>query len=187
MLEDDRIIELYFQRDETAISVTQERYGAYCRSIARHIVGTYEDAEECVSDTWLRAWNAIPPQRPRKLSLFLGRITRNLSFDKYKAERAQKRGGGEFALVLEELDECVPTTDSAEQPVLDQELSESINRFLHTLPEQACSIFLRRYWYGAPLKEIAEQFSMRENNVKASLFRSRAKLKLHLEKEGMLP
>lgn len=186
-MEDDNIIELYFQRDEMALSATQERYGAYCRSIAQRIVGNLEDTEECVSDTWLRAWNAIPPQRPRKLSLFLGRITRNLSFDKYKAERTQKRGGGEFALVLEELDACVPTTDSAEQPLLDQELSESINRFLHTLSEQACSIFLRRYWYAAPLKEIAAQFSMHENSVKASLFRSRAKLKLYLEKEGMLP
>ena len=184
-MEDDTIIELYFQRDEAAISATQERYGAYCRTIARHIVGSPEDAEECVSDTWLRAWNAIPPQRPRKLSVFLGRITRNLSFDKYKAERAQKRGGGEIALVLEELDECVPSGSSAEQPVLDQELSEDINRFLRTLPEQACSIFLRRYWHGKTIREIAEQFSIPENNVKASLFRSRAKLKQHLEKEGI--
>ena len=185
-MEDEQIVELYLLREEAAITASAERYGGYCHSIANRILHSRDDADECVNDTWLRAWNAIPPQRPRKLNLFLGRITRNLSFDKYLADRAQKRGGGEIALVLEELDECVPSSSSAEQPVLDQELSRSINQFLHTLPEQACSIFLCRYWYSKPLKEIAAQFNLKENNVKASLHRSRTKLKDYLEKEGIL-
>ena len=185
-MEEEQIVELYFRREETAISATEERYGGYCRSIASNILHSREDAEECVNDTWLRAWNAIPPQRPQRLRLFLGRITRNLSFDRYLAGRTQKRGGGEIALVLEELDECIPSASSAEQPVLERELSESVNRFLHSLPERACAVFLSRYWYGKPIREIAERFSMTENSVKTGLFRSRAKLKDHLEKEGYL-
>lgn len=185
-LTDDEIVELYWERKETAVSASEKQYGRYCRSIAQHILGSREDSDECVNDTWLHAWNAIPPQRPNRLSLFLGRITRNLAFDKYKSNRAGKRGGGEIMLVLEELGECVPSGNSTEQAVLDKELGESINRFLHSLPERESSIFLSRYWYGNPIKMIAGQFSMAENNVKASLFRSRTKLRQYLEKEGIL-
>ena len=183
---DDEIVKLYWERKEIAISASNKRYGRYCYSIAHHILNSREDSDECVNDTWLNAWNAIPPQRPNRLSLFLGRITRNLAFDKYKSNRAVKRGGGEIMLILEELDECVPSKSSTEQAVLDKELGETINRFLHSLPERESSIFLTRYWYGNPIKTIAGQFSMTENNVKASLFRSRTKLRQYLEKEGIL-
>lgn len=183
---DDEIVELYWKRMEAAVSVSEKRYGRYCRSIAHHILNNREDSEECVNDTWLNAWNAIPPQRPNRLSLFLGKITRNLAFDKYKLNRAAKRGGGEITLILEELDECVPSGCSTEQEVLDRELEEIINRFLHSLPERESSIFLSRYWYGNPIRIISGQFSMAENNVKASLYRSRAKLRQYLEKEGIL-
>ena len=182
---DDKILDLYWGRDETAITESDKQYGKYCYSIAYRILSSHEDSEECVNETWLNAWQAIPPQRPGRLSLFLGRIIRNLSFDKFRANRTAKRGGGEIVLILDELNECVPSANSTEQVILNQELGKTINRFLHTLPERECSVFLARYWYSYPLKAISEQFSMTENNVKASLFRSRKKLKNHLEKEDI--
>jgi RNA polymerase sigma factor (sigma-70 family) len=185
-LTDDEIVKLYWERKEAAISASEKQYGKYCNSIAYGILNSHEDSEECVNETWLNAWNAIPPQQPNKLSLFLGKITRNLAFDKYKADRAKKRGGGEIVLVLEELEDCVPSENSTEQTIIDKAFDEIVNRFLHALPERECNIFLSRYWYSSPLKKIAEEFSMTENNVKASLFRSRAKLKQHLEREGIL-
>ncbi|MEY8357152.1 sigma-70 family RNA polymerase sigma factor [Lachnospiraceae bacterium 54-53] len=182
---DEKIIELYWSRDESALEESSRQYGRYCFSIAHNILKNKEDSDECVNDTWLKAWNAIPPQRPNKLSLFIGRITRNLAFDRFKAQKAQKRCGGEFMLVLEELDECIPSKNGVESAILDEDLNNIINSFLHMLPKRECSIFLARYWYSKPLAEIAQQFSVRENSVKASLFRSRKKLKAYLEKEGV--
>jgi RNA polymerase sigma-70 factor (ECF subfamily) len=188
-LTDAEIIGLYWGRDQAAIAQTAKRYGNYCYSIAYRILGSGEDSEECLNDTWQRAWNAIPPQRPNVLSLFLGRITRNLAFDRHKMGTAQKRGGGELPLVLEELDECVPSPDSVEQAVEraieGSELERVVNAFLHGLPERECDIFLLRYWHSYSLAEIGSRPSMRENNVKASLFRSRQKLRSYLEKEGV--
>lgn len=184
-MKDSEIIDLYWKRDESATSETARRYGGYCYSIAYNILNNKEDSDECVNDTWMKAWSAIPPHRPHKLSLFLGRITRNLSFDRLKAGKAQKRGGGEIVLVLEELDECVPSSNDVEQTVIDGRLDQLINRFLHTLPERECNVFLARYWYSKPLAEISEESSMKETNVKASLFRSRVKLRAYLEKEGV--
>lgn len=185
-MKDEEIIELYWNRNESAISESERQFGGYCYSIAYNILNNKEDSDECVNDTWLKAWKAIPPQRPNKLSLFLGRITRNLSFDKFKARKTKKRGEGEMMLVLEELDECIPLVSNVEKVVLDEELDKIINRFLHTLPERECNIFLARYWYSKSLAEIAQQFSMKENNVKANLFRSRMKLRIYLEKEGVI-
>ena len=182
---DEKIVELYWDRDESALEESNRQYGRYCYSIAYNILSNREDSDECVNDTWLKAWKAIPPQHPNKFSLFVGRITRNLAFDRFKAQKAQKRGGGEFMLVLEELDECIPSEDNVENIVLDEDLNNIINSFLHTLPERERNIFLARYWYSNPLAEIARQFFMKENNVKASLFRSRKKLKTYLEKEGV--
>ncbi len=183
---DDEIIDLYWKREETAITESEIQYGRYCYSISYRILNSHEDSKECVNETWLNAWNVIPPQRPDKLSLFLGRITRNLSFDKFRADRAAKRGGGEIAFVLEELEECLPAVNKTEKAALDKELIEVINRFLYSLPNRECNIFLLRYWYSNPLKEIALKLSMTENNVKASLFRSRTKLKAYLEKEDII-
>jgi len=151
-LTDMAIIELYWKRDQSALEQTAKLYGGYCFAIANGILGNREDAEECVSDTWLRAWNTIPPQRPHKLSLFLGKITRNLAFDKYKMNRAKKRGGTEMNLVLEELEDCLPTAACVEQIIDEQALVQMINIFLRGLPKRECDIFLLRYWYNKSLK-----------------------------------
>ncbi|MCL2153790.1 MAG: sigma-70 family RNA polymerase sigma factor [Oscillospiraceae bacterium] len=183
---DAEIIDLFWNREQDAITQTSKQYGNYCFAIANGILDNREDSEECVSDTWHRAWGAMPPQRPNKLSLFLGKITRHLAFDKYKMRKAQKRGGSEFSLVLDELDECIPSPNTTPQAIIEaEELERIINQFLHGLPERDCSIFLLRYWHNKPLAEIASRLGAKENNVKASLFRTRQKLKAHLEKEGV--
>lgn len=185
-MKDDEIVRLYWIRDESAITETAARYGGYCYSVAYGILSNGEDSEECVSDTWLRTWNAIPPGRPNRLSLFLGKITRNLALDRYKRSQAKKRGSGTMQLVLEELQECIPSAQTVEQAVTDRELEEHINRFLHDLPRRDCDVFLLRYWYNNSLSEIAEKQSMKENNVKASLFRTRKKLRRVLERKGVI-
>ena len=182
---DAEIINLFWNRDQSAITQSANQYGNYCYSIANGILNNSEDTEECLNDTWNRAWNAMPPQRPNKLSLFLGKITRNLAFDRYKMNTAQKRGGPELTFVLNELDDCIPSSVSVEQTIEDYELERIINRFLRTLPERECNIFLLRYWYNKTLSEIGIRFSMKDNNVKASLFRSRKKLKIFLENEDV--
>ncbi len=185
LLDDSDIITLYWNRDETALVESSQKYGAYCRRIAHNILEDSEDSEECVNDTWLKAWHAMPPQRPTVLSAFLGKITRNLSLDRYKARTAQKRGCGELALVIEELEDCIPSTETIEQTIADTELEQAINRFLHSLPQQECNLFLARYWYGNSLSAIAVRFSLTPQNVKTRLFRIRGKLKSHLEQEGI--
>lgn len=186
MLKDTEIIELYFQRDERAITETQIGYGKYCYSIAYHILHTKEDSDECVNDTYLRAWNSIPPNRPNHLSLFLGAITRNLSIDMWKRKNASKRGNGEMNVALDELAECIPDAKSTEDIVETAELSRLINDFLHTLKEKDCNVFLRRYWYSEEYKEIADRYQMNMNSVKTSLFRTRQRLKDFLEQEGVV-
>ena len=185
-MEDCRIVELYWQRDHSAIAETSAKYGAYCTAIAKNILPDDRDAEECVNDTWLGAWNAMPAQRPTLLGAFLGKITRNLAFSVYRAGRAEKRGGGTLPLVLEELTDCLPAAPSAAQAVEDAELAQTINRFLRMLPERDCNIFLRRYWYAEPLAEIAVRYGLKLNTVKTSLYRTRQRLKEYLEKEGIV-
>lgn len=184
-MDDQGIITLYWQRNESAIAATARKYGGYCHTIAMGILGSIQDAEECVSDTWLGAWNAMPPHRPTRLSLFLGKITRSLAFDRWRAMRAQKRGGGELPLALEELTDCVPAVPGADRAVEDKELAESVDRFLHTLNARDCGLFLRRYWYGDSLQAVAARYGLNLNTVKTSLRRSREKLRKHLEKEGI--
>lgn len=185
-MNDTEILDLYWERSKRAISETQKSYGSYCYSIAFHILHTKEDSEECVNDTWLRAWNAIPPNRPGRLSLFLGTITRNLSFDRWKRKNALKRGNGEMETALEELMECVPSAASTEDEVEEAELRRIINRFLGTIPERDRNIFLRRYWYVEECREIAERYGMKLNTVKTTLFRIRGRLKEYLEQEGIV-
>ena len=173
-MEDSQIIDLYWARLEQAIQETDTKYGGYCRAIAHNILKSMEDSEECVSDTWLRAWKA-----------FLGRITRNLSLDRYKAARAEKRGGSSFPAALDELSECVPAGGSVEQTMDERELGQAIDRFLRTIPEKQCSLFLRRYWYAESISQIAERYSLKENTVKSILFRTREQLRKFLQKEGV--
>ena len=184
-MEDAQIIQAFYDRDEGAISASREAYGRYCAAIVRNILDSEEDVEEVLSDTWLRAWNAMPPQRPSILSAFLGRITRNLSLDRYKAARAEKRGGDSFPAALDELSECVPAKSNVEQTMDERELGQAIDRFLRTIPEKQCSLFLRRYWYAESISQIAERYSLKENTVKSILFRTREQLRKFLQKEGV--
>jgi len=184
-MEDCQIVDLYWRRDGEAIAETNIRYGKYCYTIAWNILSDIQDAEECVNDTWMGAWNAMPVHRPDRLAPFLGKITRSLAFNKSKAKSAGKRGGGELSLALDELEICVPCSSSAEQCVQDAELERLVNQFLYTLPKKDCNIFLRRYWYVEPLTVIAKKYNLKLNTVKTSLYRSRIKLKSYLEKEGV--
>ena len=184
-MEDHAIIDLYWAREERALEETETKYGSYCRSIARNILASPEDTEECVNDTYLRAWNAMPPQRPAVLSAFLGKITRNLSLDRWKRSRAEKRGGGQLPLALEELTTCVPAADNVAEAMEALELSRVLDSFLRKLPEKECCIFLRRYWYLDGAQTIARRFHMTEGSVKSQLFRTRTKLRAYLEKEGI--
>ena len=185
-MEDREIVELYWRRNPDAIQATALRYGGYCKAIARNILGSDQDAEECVNDTWLNAWNAIPPGRPRVLSAYLGKITRNLSFDRFRYRRAGKRGG-ELALVLEELGECVSGGESPEGALEARELGRTINDFLDTLPPEKCRLFLCRYWYALPVSEIAERFGRTEGSVSVTLHRLREKLRSYLTERGYAP
>lgn len=183
-MEDSRIVQLYWDRSERAIPATSEKYGGYCTSIARNILGNREDAEECVNDTYLNAWNAMPPHRPAMLSTFLGKITRNLSFNRYKRNTAAKRGHGEAAVVLDELAELVSDADSVEQEVDRKELLRAIDAFLDELPAEKRGIFLCRYWYFDSVADIARRYGKTENNVSVTLNRLRQKLHRYLLERG---
>lgn len=180
-MKDSDIVELYFKREEAAIAETERKYGRYCKVIAKNILGSEEDSEECVSDTWLKAWNSIPPAQPRRLSLFLGRITRNLAIDKYRIRSAEKRKNNETALCLEELEECVGGGDSIADTVA---LKESMNRFLGRQKPREREIFMLRYMYMFSVSEIGARLGIKEGAVKMSLSRSRLKLRDFLIKEG---
>lgn len=182
-LSDSKIIGLYFDRNENAIKQSQEKYGGYCYTIAYNILDNKEDSEECVNETWLRAWNAIPPKKPSKLGSFFGRISRNIALDKYKSDNRLKRGNGEMTVILDELESCIPDSTATEEAVELKMLEDILQDFLKTLSQRDCAVFLSRYWFAMPLKEIAKKYSLRESTVKSSLFRSRGKLKNLLEKE----
>lgn len=183
---EEQILALYEKRDESAILESQKRFGPYCYTVARRILSSHEDCEECVNETWFRAWKVIPPARPNNLKLFLASITRNLAFDQYRRMESQRRGGGEIDAVLEELAECVAAPDSTEEAALAGDLEEAIDRFLGKLPERDRNVFLRRYFFTEPVREIARRYGLREANVSTILSRTRKKLKQHLQKEGYL-
>ncbi len=182
-MEDKRIIALYFNRCELAIEETRKSFGNYCLKIALNILGSLEDAEECVNDTYLRLWNNIPPDKPKAFSAYIGKITRNIALDKYRAKASQKRNIGQVPLVLEELAECV---SGSEQTVfVASDLKESLNSFLTTLKKENLQIFMRRYWYMDSVADIAKNLHISESKVKTVLFRTRSDLKSHLLKEGI--
>ncbi len=183
-MNDQQIVALYIQRDEQAISATSEKYGSYCTSIAKNILGSNEDAEECVNDTYLHAWNSIPPHKPNVLSTFLGKITRNLSLNKYKHETAEKRGGCQLTIVLDELSDYISDKDDVEQEVDRKELVSAINSFLATLSTDKRNIFVCRYWYFDSISDIGNRFNMTENNVSVILNRLRTKLHNYLLERG---
>lgn len=183
-MEDSKIINLYWDRDETAIAETGKKYGSYCRTIAQNILHNQEDSEECVNDTYLSAWNALPPQRPNVLSAFLGKITRNLAFDRYSFNHAEKRGGGEIDVVLDEIAEIVSDKNDMEQVVDGKALIESINAFLSQLPADKRKMFVMRYWYTEKIGAIAKQFGITDNACSVRLNRVREQLKKHLTDGG---
>lgn len=183
-MNDKDIIQLYLNRDQRALSATAKKYGKYCTSIVKNILGNNEDAEECVNDTYLSTWDSIPPTIPTILSAFLGKNTRNLAFNKYKHNHVMKRGNGEIAVVLDELAECVSGVDDVEQEIDRRELVATINSFLETLPPKKRNIFICRYWYSDSVSSIARRYEMTESNVSVTLNRLRSKLKEYLLERG---
>ncbi|MGN0633019.1 MAG: RNA polymerase sigma factor [Oscillospiraceae bacterium] len=185
VLEDEEIIKLYFERAQSAISETDKKYGAFCKSISIRLVGDDRDAEECVNDTYLKLWVTIPPQRPNSLCAFIGKIVRNLSLDCLRRKNAAKRREND-ALPFEELSECIP--DNSSQNEWEErrraEISDCINGFLSSLPQDQRVYFMRRYWYGEPLADIAERYGIPANNLGVIMHRLRKKLKKCLEKSG---
>jgi RNA polymerase sigma-70 factor (ECF subfamily) len=186
VMTDAQIITLYQERSESAIGETEKRYGSYCHAIAMNILHSREDAEECVNDTLLKAWNSIPPQTPAILSSFLGKITRNISIDKYNARKAKKRQGDENSVPLSELEVCFPDLSNVENEVDTKILGQTIEKFLYTVKKNDRIFFVRRYWYNDSISAIAERFSAGESKVMVNLFRTRNKLKLYLQKEGLI-
>lgn len=182
---DSDILALYNERDETAITHTAEVYGGYCRAIAMQILQDAADAEECINDTYLRAWNAIPPAAPENLRAYLGKITRHLAFDTYKKRTADKRGGGQLPLILDELSECLPSGDEPAYITDRLLMNDCLNQFLSGLSTAKRYMFLRRYWYADTVEEIAKAIHCSENSVYVTLSRLRKQLRVILEKEGM--
>ena len=184
-MKDNEIIGLYWERNEAAITASADKYGDYCHSISYNILHNNEDAEECVNDTWLGAWKSMPPQRPERLSTYLGKITRNLSINRFKKYTAEKRGLGQTVLVLSELEDCIPDQANVEQMIDEQILVKAINDFLYAQPEQKRNIFIRRYWHLFSIKDIAVAYGMSESKVASLLFSMRNDLKTYFEKEGI--
>lgn len=183
-MEDKKIIDLYFERSENAIYETANKYGNYCRAIAFNILYNNEDTQECENDTYMAAWKAMPPTRPKILRVYLGRLTRNIALDKYDYNKAKKRNN-EFDLILSELEECISSKENIETQFQSNNVSKVISDFLRTVNEEKRCIFLRRYWYSDSIEDISSRFNISSSKVKSTLFRMRKKLKLYLEKEGV--
>lgn len=183
-MDDDAIIALYWDRSETAITETDAKYGGYCYHIAYNILSNAGDSEESVNDTYLAAWNTIPPRHPSVLATFLGKLTRYISLDRWKRRSAAKRGGGQVTLALDELEECLTEGESAEEAYSRKELLRRINGLLDTLPETERRVFLCRYWYLDSVADIGERFGFSQSKVTSMLHRTRQKIKKQLEKEG---
>ena len=185
-MEDEKILALYWARDEKAVEETAAKYGRYCYSIAYNILTSREDAEEGGNDTYAAAWNAMPPHRPAVLSAFLGKLTRRISIDQWRRRNSEKRGGGEVPLVLEELKDCIAPEGDAQARLEGKLLAEAINGFVGTLPRTEQQVFLCRYWYLDSIESIARQFGFSQSKVKSMLHRTRGKLRTALNREGFL-
>lgn len=182
-MEDKQIVALYLQRNEQALAETAAKYGKYCFSIANNILENAADTEETVNDAYLGVWAAIPPHRPVMLSTFVGKITRRLAIKRWQMNRAQKRGGGEMELALEELSDCIPSRNTVETAVEAAELSKALNRFVLALPRTERNGFVCRYWYLDSIDAIAQRYNFTQSKVKSMLSRTRKKLYTHLQKE----
>ncbi len=185
-MDDQMIVQLYWERSEQAIRETDQKYGGYCYAIAKNILENKEDAQECVNDTYLAAWNTIPPKRPSVLATFLGKITRHISIDRWRARGAYKRGGGQVVMALEELEECVASKETVEKTYARKELLAAYRRFIEKLPAAERRVFLLRYWYLDSIGDIAQKCGFSESKIKSMLHRTRQKLKKCLAQEGLL-
>ena len=185
-MKDRDIVKLYWKRDQDAVVQSEKKYGACCFSIAHNILGCFEDSQECVSDTWFHAWNSIPLKRPERLGSFLYKIPRNLSLNRLRDLHTQKRGGGECELALEELSECIASSENIEAQIEAQNLGEFIRLFVRKLPVREGNIFVRRYFFTDSVADIAKRYGLSENNVMVILSRTRKKLRIQLIKEGFL-
>lgn len=183
-MEDKEIVDLYFDRNEEAINQSNIKYGGYCGKIAYNILYDYEDSKECVNDTWLNAWNSIPPTKPNKLGIYLGKICRNLALNMYEKYTALKRGGTQSELALDELEEVVGHKSDVEEYVDESLLKDSINNFLRGIDKNNRIVFVSRYFYMSSINEISKEYGLSESNVKMMLKRTRDKLKEYLIKEG---
>ena len=184
-MDDGMIVNLYWDRNEKAINKTAEKYGSYCFTISNNILKDQNDAEECVNETYLKTWNSLPPERPLSLCAFLGRIIRNLSLDRYKFNRAKKREGNEFELLLTELEECLASHIKIEHELNANLTTSLINDWLRAQQAENRVMFVRRYWDAQPIKELSDFLEVSESKVKSTLFRMRKQLKVYLEKEGI--
>ncbi len=182
-MNDDQIVALYYARDERAITKSSEKYGVYCTSIAQNILQNLQDSEECVNDTWLSAWNSIPPAKPAVLKTYLGRITRNLALDKWRRAHSGKRGSGQIAVALDEVHEIVSSGYNVSDEYLEQEFMRLINLFLYSLSDRERNIFIRRYYFADDVPDIAKRFGITQGNTLKILSRTRNKLKIYLDKE----
>lgn len=185
-MEDQKIIKLYYNRDQQAVAETSYKYGRLLARIAHSILNSSQDADECVNDTYLRLWDAIPPNNPDDLCSFAARIVRNLAINMLSKRNTLKRGQGKLDAVLDELSECIPSGNSIEESIDEKELTGIINRFLEGLPKKTRIIFVRKYWWLDSVRNIADDFNMSENSVRAMLFRTKVKLKKLLEREGVI-
>lgn len=183
-MNDMEIIEMYFRRDENAIRQTEIKYGLFCRSLAYNILQIHEDAEECVNDTYLKAWNSIPPNEPVYFRGWLGRVVRNLSLDLQRKNHRKKRYAG-IEEIFEELDECIPSSSHVEGEIEKGMLTEALNKWVGGLPQMDRIIFLRRYWFGESLKTIAKIYRLTPADVANHMYRLRQKLKAELKREGL--
>ena len=184
-MEDREIVDHYWQRSDRAIRETESKYGRYCQTIAYNITANRQDAEECVSDTWLAAWNAMPDKRPKGLLAFLARITRNFALDRWRSSARQQRGGGEIPLALDELSECLADGTDVEREIEARELSEKIGAFVRSLPKTERDVFTARYFYLASVGEIVEKTGFTQSKVKSMLHRTRLRLREMLREEGL--
>ena len=184
-MDDDRIIELFWNREESAIEHAAVKYGTYCQTIAMNVLSNHEDAEECVNDTWLRVWNAIPPERPTVFHAWLGKITLRLALNRWQKNHSQKRFAG-LEELLSELEECIPSGQSMEQQIAANEIARVINRWLDTLSREDRVIFVRRYWHGDAVKKLALERGVSPGKMAKRLYGLRCKLKAALEKEDIL-
>ena len=183
-MEDEKIVDLYFERNEDAVKQTEEKYGRYLYTVSNNVLNNHEDTLECVNDTYLTAWNTIPPKKPIKLSAYLGKIARNLAINRYNFNMADKRNANLIS-ALSEMESFLPSPDFTEDATSEFTFRSALNRFLYALPEEKCNMFILRYWYLFEISEIAKKMGIGESKVKTTLLRLREKLRKIFEKEGL--